>query len=197
MDRGFLDYARLFKIHTARSFFVIRAKKNLCIRRLYSSKVDKTTGVRCDQIIRFSSPCGIKRYSSKLRRVKYFDKKTKRNYVYLTNDFNVNAKTVADLYKNRWQIEIFFKWIKQHLKIKSFWGYSANAVKTQICIAICAYLLVAVIKKKLNIDRNLYEILQILSVSLFDRTPLNTLLSEVEVQNSEENNQEPLFSLGF
>ncbi|NQU82798.1 MAG: IS4 family transposase [Parcubacteria group bacterium] len=197
MDRGFLSFERLFKIHTAGSFFVIRAKKNLRIKRLYSNKVDKTTGVRCDQVIISSHRYGLKKYPDKLRRIKYFDKETKRSYVYLTNDFNIEAKTVADLYKNRWQIEIFFKWIKQHLKIKAFWGYSANAVKTQICIAICAYLMVAIIKKKLNIDRNLYEILQILSVSLFDKIPINTLLSEVSIQNLAEHNQEPLFPLGF
>jgi len=197
MDRGFLDYGRLFKVHTAGSFFVVRAKKNMRTKRLYSNRVDKTTGVRCDQVIRFSSTYGTERYPDKLRGIKYFDKETKRSYVYLTNDFNIEAKTVADLYKNRWQIEIFFKWIKQHLKIKTFWGYSANAVKTQICIAICAYLIVAIIKKQLNIDRNLYEILQILSVSLFDKTPLNTLLSGGKLQNLEEDNQESLFSLGF
>jgi Transposase DDE domain len=148
---------------------------------LYSNEVKKELGIKCDQVIKFSSFYATKKYPEKLRRIKYFDKETKKYYVFLTNNFNIEAKSVADLYKNRWQIELFFKWIKQHLKIRAFWGHSANAVKTQICIAICTYLLVAIIKKKLKIERNLYEILQILSISAFDRIPLNKLISEVEL----------------
>ena len=131
-----------------------------------------------------------------MRRVKYFDKETNRAYVFLTNDFNVSALTVASLYKHRWQVELFFKWIKQHLKIKTFWGRSANAVKTQICIAICAYLIVAIAKKELKIERNLYEILQILHISLFIRTPINKLLSELDqgCKNDQEQNQACLFN---
>lgn len=185
MDRGYLDYARLFKFIDSGAFFVIRAKSDLSFKRLYSNKIDKTTGVKCDQIINFKGPRSKKKYPDKLRRIKYFDKKTNKYYVFLTNNFKIEAKTVADLYKSRWQIELFLKWIKQHLKIKSFWGHSANALKTQICIAMCAYLLVAIIKKRLNIDRNIYEILQILSVSLFDKTPLNKLISDFELQSSE------------
>lgn len=178
MDRGYIDFERLYRIHQALSFFVVRAKNNFAFKRLYTNKIDKATGVRCDQIIRLSNYQGLHKYPDKLRRIKYFDKETKRYFVFLTNDFTIDAVTIAALYKQRWQVELFFKWIKQHLKIKSFWGYSENAVKTQICIALCAYLLVAIIKKKLNINRNLYEILQILSISPFDKTPINRLVSE-------------------
>ncbi|MFZ2603727.1 MAG: IS4 family transposase [Candidatus Omnitrophota bacterium] len=197
MDRGYVDYARLFKIHIAGSFFVTRAKKSLSFERLYSNRVDKKLGLRCDQIIKFSQFYAAKNYPDKLRRIKYFDKETKKYYVFLTNDFNTEAKTICDLYKHRWQIEIFFKWIKQNLKIRSFWGYSSNAVKTQICVAICTYLLVAIIKKRLNIDRNLYEILQILSVSIFDKIPLDKLISEVKLQEFEERSQKQANLWGF
>ena len=138
--------------------------------------------MRYDQVIRFSGHYTLKNYPEKLRRVKFFDKETDKSYVFLTNDFNIKAITVAELYKNRWQIELFFKWIKHHLKIKTFWGHSTNAVKTQICIAICAYLTVAIMKKKLQIQRNLSEILQILNVSLFDKKPLDKLFSDIEPQ---------------
>lgn len=182
MDRGYVDYGRLYKIHQAGAFFVTRAKTNTVWKRLYSNKIDKTTGIRCDQVIRFVSQQGLKKYPELLRRIKYFDEETNQCYIFLTNDFNTDAKLIADLYKYRWQIELFFKWIKQHLKIKAFWGRSENAVKTQICIAICTYLLVAIIKKKLGIDRNIYEILQILNISLFDKSPMNTLLAEFDLQ---------------
>jgi len=185
MDRGYLDYERLFTINQSDAFFIIRAKSNITFKRLYSNPVDKEIGIRCDQVIRFTGYQAAKRYPDKLRRIKYFDKETGRYYIFLTNDFNIDAKVIADLYKYRWQIELFFKWIKQHLKIKAFWGYSANAVKTQICIAICSYLIVAIMKKKLDIDRNLYEILQILSVSLFDKTRLFKLISETKLQDME------------
>lgn len=189
MDRGYLDFRRLFKIDQSGAFFVTRAKKNLSFQRLYSNKVDKTAGVRCDQIIKLKDFYTKRDYPEKLRRIKYFDQETKRYYVFLTNDFNTDAKIIADLYKNRWQVELFFKWIKQNLKIRAFWGYSSNAVKTQICIAICSYLVVAVIKKKLKIERNLYEILQILSVSPFDKIRLDKLISEAKLQTFEEHPQ--------
>ena len=179
VDRGYIDFERLNRIHRAGAFFVTRAKSNFAFKRLYSAKVDKSTGLRCDQTIRLTGRLSAKNYPDKLRRIKYFDKETKKYFVFLTNDFKIEAITAAKLYKKRWQIELFFRWIKQHLKIKTFWGYSANAVKTQICAALCIYLLVAIIKKKLNIDRNLYEILQILSVSLFDKMPLNSLAPKV------------------
>lgn len=195
MDRGYLDYARWHKIHQANAFFVTRAKDNLASKRLYSNKVDKTTGVKCDQVICLIGYQAAKDYPDKMRRVKYFDQETKRYYVFLTNNFNVDAKTIADLYKHRWQIELFFKWIKQHLKIQTFWGYSTNAVKTQICIAICTYLIVAIMSKQLQINRNLYEILQILSVTPFDKTPINTLISEFDLQNFDDQAQKLPFLL--
>lgn len=189
MDRGYIDFERLFKIHSSGAFFVTRAKINFSFKRLHSNKVDKMSGVRCEQIIKLKNPQAAKNYPDKLRRIKYFDKETGNHYIFLTNNFTLDAKAIADLYRYRWQIELFFKWIKQHLKIKTFWGYSQNAVKTQICIAICSYLLVAIIKKELNIKKNLYEILQILSVSLFDKNPLVKLISGDTPQNFEDYSQ--------
>lgn len=189
MDRGYLDYARLHAIHQAGAFFVTRAKHNTAFTRLYSNKVDKMTGVRCDQVIKFSGYQTAQHYPDKLRRIKYFDVETKHYYVFLTNDFNTDAKTIADLYKRRWQIELFFKWIKGHLRITAFWGHSANAVQTHICIAICAYLIVAIMKKQLNIDRDLNEILQILNVSSLVKMPLFQLISETELQTFEDQSQ--------
>lgn len=197
MDRGYLDYARLYMIDQSSAYFITRAKKNLHWRRLYSNKVDASTGVRRDQVIRLSGYSAAKHYPEKLRRIKYFDGETKQYYVFLANDFNVPARTVADLYKHRWQIELFFKWIKGHLKIKAFWGTSANAVKTQICIAICSYLIVALMKKHLNTGRNLYEILQILSVPLFNKTPVNTLISEFDLQIIDDRVQKLPFLLDY
>lgn len=196
MDRGYFDFERLWKINQADAYFVIRAKKSISYGRLYSNKVDRLTGLRCDQIIKLKNFYSKKHYPEKLRRIKYFDKETNKSYVYLTNNFKIDAKKVADLYQRRWQIELFFKWIKQHLKIEVFWGYSANAVKTQICIALCAFLLVAIMKKKLNIDRNLYEILQILSVSQFEKIPVNIMLSEAQllIKNNFSKKQLTLFT---
>jgi len=189
MDRGYLDYERLYQIHRAGAFFVTRAKYNTAFSRLYSHTTDKTAGVCCDQVIRFSGYLAAQHYPDTLRRIKYLDQETNRSYVFLANNVIIDAKIAADLYKHRWQIELFFKWIKGYLKIKSFWGFSANAVKTQICIAVCSYLIVAILKKQLKFDRNLYEILQILSASLFDKKPLNMLISEVELQNFEDQPQ--------
>lgn len=182
MDRGYLDFARFHHIHAAGAFFVTRAKDNLSFRRLYSHPVDKGTGVRCDQTIVLSGYYTAKDYSEKLRRIKYYDGETKRRYVFLTNNFSLPASVIAELYKHRWQVELFFKWVKQHLSIESFWGRSSNAVKTQICVAISAYLLVAILKKQLRIDRNSYEILQIFSVSLFDKIPMVELISDFPSQ---------------
>ncbi|MBI2989560.1 MAG: IS4 family transposase [Candidatus Magasanikbacteria bacterium] len=162
MDRGYLDFERMYTIHTQKAFFIVRAKDSLSAKRMYSNNVDKTTGLRFDQTIRLKHFYSYKHYPEKLRRVKYYDAETDTNYVYLTNNFIISAITVADLYRHRWQIELFFKWIKQHLKIQVFWGYSFNAVKTQICVAISTFLLVAIMKKQLHIKRNFYEILQIL-----------------------------------
>ena|SRR5437667_2813883 len=176
-DRGYTDYGRLYKIHQAVAYFVTRAKDNMACRRIYSRPIKKEAGVRCDQVIRLAGYYAAKDYPDKLRRIKYYDAATDQTYVFLTNNFVLNAETIAQLYKHRWQIELFFKWIKQHLSVKVFWGRSANAVKTQICIALCAYLLVAILKKRLGIKRSSYEILQILSVSLFDKMPILTLIS--------------------
>ena len=197
MDRGYYDFERLHKIHKQKSYFIIRAKKSISATRLYSKKVDKLTGLRYDQIIKLNHFYSKKYYPNKLRRVKYYDEETDQYYIYLTNNFELEAIIIADLYKHRWQIELFFKWIKQHLHINTFWGTSRNAVKTQICIAISTFLLVAIMKKKMNINHNLYEILQILSVSLFEKTPINILLSEFDLQIFEGQAQKPLFSLDF
>lgn len=197
MDKGYLDFQRLFALDSATAYFVTRAKKNLAYKRIYSTKVNKQSGLRCDQTIRLTTYKSAKDYPKKLRRIKYFDKEQEKTYVFLTNNFEITALEVTQLYKHRWKIELFFKWIKQHLKIKKFWGETENAVKTQIWIAICTYLTVAIIKKELKIDRNIYEILQILSVSVFDKTPLNQLLNNYELQIEEElfANQLNLFDL--
>jgi len=197
MDRGYLDFERLWKINEAKAYFIIRAKGSLSFQRMYTRPADKSSGIRCDQIIRLKHYYSKKHYPEKLRRVKYFDKETNRYYIYLTNHLDLDAKSIADLYKHRWQIELFFKWIKQHLRIEVFWGYSPNAVKTQICVAICTFLVVAIMKKRLGIERNLYEILQILSVSQFEKTPINIILSEAELQNFNDLNKNQLNLFNF
>ena len=184
-DRGYLDFYRLSRIQEAGAFFVTRAKSNWSFRRQYSSPVDKTTNVRCDQTVVLTGHYPRKDYPEKLRRIKYYDSETQRYYVFVTNNFKLASQVIADLYKSRWQIELFFKWIKQHLSVESFWGQSANAVKTQICVALIAFILIAIMKKNLHIDRNSYEILQILSISPFDKTPLIKLISECELQTVE------------
>lgn len=182
MDRGYVDFGRLHGLGQAGALFVTRAKSNLSFRRVYSQQVDKATGLLCDQKVRLTGPKSAKQYPDQLRRVKYRDQELGKTFVFLTNNFDIAALEVTLLYKHRWKIELFFKWIKQHLKVKTFWGESENAVKAQIWIAICTYLLVAIAKKKLDIDRNLYEILQILSISAFDKTPLNQLLNDTQLQ---------------
>jgi transposase len=172
MDRGYLDFARLYNFHLASAFFVIRAKKNFRFKRLYSHPVDKQSGVLCDQTITLAGFYPRKNYPQKLRRIRYFDKLTNKHFVFLTNNFTLPPATIADLYRSRWQVELFFKWIKQHLRIKAFYGTSENAVKTQVWIAISVYLLVAIVKKQLNLDASLYTILQIISVTVFVKTPL-------------------------
>lgn len=182
MDRGYLDFGRLYAIHTAGSFFVTRARCNTQYARRYSNRVDRSAGVLCDQVIVLTGQHTPEKYPDTLRRIKYRDHETGTVYNFLTNNHLVSAVSIALLYKHRWQIELFFRWIKQHLKIKTFWGHSENAVKTQICIALCAYLIVAILKKRLGIKRNIYEILQILSVSLFDKSGLVELFSKYPVQ---------------
>jgi hypothetical protein len=177
MDRGYLDYDRLYQIHKDLAFFVIRAKSNLKFRRVYSQHVDKSTGLRCDQTIMLTGFYASQRYPEKLRRIKFYDVRTKKHLVFLTNNFHLPAFTITELYRYRWQVELFFKWIKQHLRIKSFFGTSDNAVKTQVWIAVSVYVLIAIIKKQLKIKASLYSILQILSLTMFETTPLNQLLT--------------------
>jgi IS4 transposase len=192
MDRGYIDYLRLYQIALAKAFFVIRTKHNMQFERIYSSKVDKNTGVRCDQTIRLKNFYASKDYPDKLRRIKFYDEQREKQLIFLTNNFELKATDIAQLYKHRWQIELFFKWIKQHLKIKSFWGYSPNAVKTQIWIAVSIYVLVVILKKKLKLEQSLYEILQILSVSIFEKTQLNQLFQNHSLQNFKELNPNQL-----
>ena len=179
MDRGYLDFKRLYTLNQFRAFFVIRSKINTKFRRLYSRVVDKSIGLRCDQTIVLTGRDSATGYPEKLRRVKYYDDEIDKRFSFLTNNFIVSAYIIAELYKCRWQVELFFKWIKQHLRIKSFYGTSENAVKTQIWIAISVYVLVAIVKKHLRLDNmSLYTILQILSVTLFEKTQLLQLLTE-------------------
>lgn len=178
MDRGYVDFARLYGMHQAGAFFVTRDKSNLKYRRRYSRPVDKSTGLRCDQTIILTGINTPDFYPISLRRIKYHDAKTGKTFNFLTNNFVIPAITVADLYRYRWQVELFFKWIKQHLRIKSFFGTSENAVKTQVWIAISVYVLVAIIKKRLNLEASLYTILQILSVTIFERMPLNQVVTK-------------------
>jgi hypothetical protein len=177
MDRGYLDFARLYSLFLSSAFFVIRGKSNLQCRRLYSHPVDKQSGLKCDQTVMLTGFYAAKDYPDKLRRIKYYDEQIDKTFVFLTNNFSLPALTIADLYRCRWQVELFFKWIKQHLRIKSFFGTTENAVKTQIWIAVSVYVLVAIIKKRLHLDASLYTILQILSVTIFEKMPLNQVLS--------------------
>ena len=183
MDRAYLDFQRLYQMHQDLAIFVTRSKTNTGLRRLYSHKVDKATGVRYDQTV---VPTGFytkKDYPDKLRRIKYFDAEKGRAFIFLTNQFTLPALTIAELYRCRWRVEIFFKWIKQHLRIKKFFGTSENAVKTQIWIAISTYVLVAIMKKRMKIDLSLYTILQILSISLFEKKPIYQVLTESSYKN--------------
>lgn len=197
MDRGYLDFSRLYSWDQAGAFFVTRAKKNLKFRRVYSSKIDKATGVQCDQSIRLMSFYPAKAYPDMLRRVRYLDPETGKRLVFLSNNFQLSAPTIADLFRCRWQIELFFKWIKQHLRIKRFYGTSANAVKTQVWIAVCSYLLVAILKKRLHLPQSLYTILQILSVTLFQKDSLVQVLthSKYKTETIVEDKQLWLFDL--
>ena len=183
MDRGYLDFERLFILNQTPAFFIVRSKTNTRLRRLYSLPVDKSCGLRCDQIVIPENFYAKKAYPAKLRRIKYFDDQHKKNLVFLTNHFTLSALTVAELYRCRWQIELFFKWIKQHLRIKAFYGTSENAVKTQIWIAISVYVLVAIVKKRLKIDLSLYTILQIFSITLFEKMPILQALTETDYKN--------------
>ena len=172
MDRGYIDFERLFVLTLSAAFFVVRTKSNVLLQRRYSHPVDKRTGVRSDQTVILTSVESASAYPDALRRVSYFDAETGKRLKFLTNNFTLPALTIAQIYKCRWQVELFFKWIKQHLRIKAFYGTSENAVKTQIWIAVSVYVLVAIVRKQLELDASLYQILQILSVSLFEKTPI-------------------------
>ncbi len=195
MDRGYLDFERLYQLDLASAFFVIRAKSNLQFRRLYSSPIDKSTGLRCDQTILLTGFYTAQHYPDKIRRIKFYDAETNKWFVFLTNNFSLSALTITELYRYRWQVELFFKWIKQHLRIKSFFGTSMNAVKTQVWIAVSVYVLVAIIKKRLSIKASLYSILQILSLTLFETIPIDQLLTGCDENMKTQNpdNQLNLF----
>ncbi|MFI5188625.1 MAG: IS4 family transposase [Chitinophagales bacterium] len=192
LDKGYWDFDRLFKINSNNAFFVTRLKNNTNYRRLYSAKVDRTTGVICDQTIRFNNYQANKDYPEKLRRIKYYDTETSITFEFATNNFQLTALEIALLYKNRWQVELFFKWIKQHLKIKSFWGYSENAVRIQIYTAIIAYITVVMMKQKMKIPYSTYEILQILSLTMLNKSEINQLFQPPHIQRPIENNANQL-----
>jgi len=196
MDRGYIDFRRLRRIQQASAFFVTRAKSNFKFKRLYSNRVDKSTGVQCDQIIVLTGFYAKKDYPDKLRRIRYHDAEHNNTLVFLTNNFTLPALTIAKLYRCRWQVELFFKWIKQHLRIKAFYGTTENVVKTQIWIAISVYVLVTIVKKRLNLKHSLYTILQILSVTLLEKIQLLQAFSSMEDDdtNGDSCNQLNLFN---
>jgi hypothetical protein len=195
MDRGYLDFTRLYALHQAQAFFVTRAKSNTRFRRVYSAPVDRGTGIICDQTVALTGVTSRKDYPEHLRRIRFKDPKTGKTLVFLTNNFALPAATICALYKSRWQVELFFKWIKQHLRIKKFYGNSENAVKSQIWIAISVYVLVAIVKKRLNLDASLYTLLQILSVTLFEKMPLQQAFpgGDYKTSEGEPRNQLNLF----
>jgi hypothetical protein len=197
MDRGYVDFTRLYTMHQSLAFFVTRAKKNFRWKRRYSHIVDRGSGVLCDQTIVLTGVHSKEDYPETMRRIVYRDPDTGKRLVFLTNNFLLPALTIAQLYKARWQVELFFKWIKQHLRIKSFYGTSENAVKTQIWIAVCIYVLVAIVKKRLGLEQSLYTILQILSVTIFEKTPILQAFSRggYNINMDEDTNQLDLFDL--
>ena len=192
MDRGYLDYARPHTIAQASAFFVTGTKSNFKCRRIYSHHVDRSTGLRYDQTIMLAGFYSLKDYPDKLRRVKYYDSETEKTLIFLTNNFSLPALTIAHLYRCRWQVELFFKWIKQNLRIKTFYGTSENAVKTQIWIAISVYVLVAIVKKRLYLEMSLYTILQIFSVTIFEKRPILEVLSMTSYTESASSNYKQL-----
>ena len=197
MDRGYIDFERLYWFTLSSAFFVIRTKQNVILQRRYSHPVDKTTGVRSDHTVILTAIDSVKAYPDALRRVSYLDVETRKRFKFLTNNFTLPALTIAHIYKSRWQVELFFKWIKQHLRIKAFFGTSENAVKTQIWIAVSVYVLVAIVRKRLALDASLYQILQILSLTLFEKTPILQALQAPDSQEElpDSGNQLILFDL--
>jgi len=197
MDRGYLDFARLYRWTQHGAFFVTRARKNFRFTRILSHPINKTTGVQCDQTIALICFYPAKGYPDRLRRIRYWDAERQTRLVFLTNNFALPATTIAELYRCRWQVELFFKWIKQHLRIKAFYGTSENAVKTQVWTAVCSYLLVAIVRKRLQLDVSLYTMLQILSVSLFEKTPMNNAFFESESSCEGDGSSKQLCLLDF
>jgi len=197
MDRGYIDFERLYVFNLSSAFFVVRTKENVVLQRRYSHPVDKSVGLRSDHTVILTAIASAKAYPDALRRVSYFDAETNQRLVFLTNNFALPALTITQIYKCRWQVELFFKWIKQHLRIKAFFGISENAVKTQIWIAVSVYVLVAIVRKRLDLDASLYQILQILSLTLFEKTPILQALQPLDSQNdlSDSSNQLILFDL--
>jgi len=195
MDRGYLDYARFYRLHQSAAYFVTRAKSNARYDRCYYQKIDKTIGLKSDQIVTLHGYYAKKDYPERLRRIAYYDEAQNKKLIFLTNNFTLPALTITEIYRKRWQIALFFKWIKQHLRIKAFYGTSENAVKTQIWIAISVYVLVAIIKKQLKLEQSLYTILQIVSVTLFEKIPLLQALTDMEIieETTESSNQLNLF----
>lgn len=196
-DRGYLDFSRLHAVHEQKATFVIRAKRGILFRRIASRTVEKTTGLRCDQTVQCAGKRGLRDYPDTLRRVRFYDAENKRTFIFLTNNFTLPALAIAQIYRSRWRIELFFRWIKQHLRIHRFYGTSPNAVKTQIWTALCVYLLVAIARKRLGIERDLFTILQVLSVSLFEKTLLREALSEIpaQIETGSDANQLSLLDL--
>ena len=196
LDRGYMHFGRLKKIDNAGAFFVIRGKKGLRFVRVESHRVDRAWGVRVDQTIRLVIPHSVEGYPDCVRRIRYFDAEKDSSFIFLTNNFVLNALTIAELYRSRWKIELIFKWIKQHLRIKAFYGTTPNAVNTQICIALTVFVLVAIVKKELNVEQSLYTILQILSVTLFEKEPINQVLADHQglIQTEDDPNQLKLFA---
>jgi IS4 transposase len=197
MDRGYVDFERLYRFTLSSAFFVVRTKSNVLFQRRYSHPVDKTTGVRSDHTVILTAIDSAKAYPDALRRLSYLDVETRKRFKFLTNNFSLPALTIAKIYKCRWQVELFVKWIKQHLRIKAFYGTSENAVKTQIWIAVSVYVLVAIVRKRLGLEASLYQILQILSVTLFEKTPILRALQASDFENelSDPGNQLILFDV--
>ena len=197
IDKAYIDFKRLYRLHQQGAFFVTRAKENMRFNRMYSRPVDKTTGVKYDQIGELETYYPKRDYPEKLRRIKYYDPETRKEFIFLTNNMDLAPEEIALLYKKRWEVELFFKWMKQHLRIKSFWGTTLNAVKIQMYCAIIAYCLVAIIGNKLKVERSIYEILQILSISLLDKTPVREILTNYDYKNVKEQKNKQLIISGF
>lgn len=193
IDKGYIDFDRLYNLHINNAYFVTRAKTNMKFRRIYSHQVDRSTGLICDQTIALINYYSVKDYPDKLRRIKYFDSVKEKRFEFITNNFSLPALTITHLFKQRWQIELFFRWIKEHLRIKSFYGNSFNAVKTQIWIAISTFVLLAIIKKRMKIDVSLYTFLKVTSISIFEKTPIFQLFHDQNYTNINDSDSNQLF----